>query len=264
MAAATLVLALIAHAGGNALNDYHDARNGADAANTEGLFPFSGGSRLIQKGLVTEADTRQLAQALLLVLVPGGLWLAVRSGGGLVLIGMAGVFLAWAYSAPPLRLMSRGLGEPAVALAWWLVIIGADYVQRRSFFIIPAVAAASYALLVANILLINGFPDARADASVGKRTLVVRLGPRRAVGLYIGLALVAHALVAWSAWALISPLQTLWALASAPLSVAAAMQLSRQFSTPSALRPAIGLTIAACVVHGLGLALGFWMVRAAL
>ena len=60
-AAATLVLALMAHAGANVLNDYHDARNGADAANRQGLFPFSGGSRLIQQGQVSEVDTGRWA-----------------------------------------------------------------------------------------------------------------------------------------------------------------------------------------------------------
>jgi 1,4-dihydroxy-2-naphthoate octaprenyltransferase len=49
-ALATLLLALVAHAGANVLNDYFDARNGADAANDQGLFPFTGGSRLIQNG----------------------------------------------------------------------------------------------------------------------------------------------------------------------------------------------------------------------
>ena len=52
-ALATVLLACVAHAGANVLNDYHDARNGADAANTEGLYPFTGGSRLIQQGQVS-------------------------------------------------------------------------------------------------------------------------------------------------------------------------------------------------------------------
>ena len=64
-ALATVLLACVAHAGANVLNDYHDARNGADAANQQGLFPFTGGSRLIQQGLVSEDDTHRLALALL-------------------------------------------------------------------------------------------------------------------------------------------------------------------------------------------------------
>ena len=169
-----LPLAMLAHAAGNVLNDLHDARNGADAANRGGLAPFTGGSRLIQTGRVSERQTAELVKALVLVLVPSGLLLALRADSGwLVVLGLAGLVLAWAYSAPPLRLMSRGLGELTVALVWFLVVVGADLVQRRQFFLIPASVALSFALLVAALLVINDFPDARADAQVGKRTLVL-------------------------------------------------------------------------------------------
>ena len=260
-AAATLVLALLAHAAANMLNDHEDALSGADAANVDGLFPFTGGSRLVQQGLVQAQDMRHLAIALLMVVVPGGLWLAVHSGAGLVLLGLIGVLLGWAYSAPPLALMSRGVGELAVAVAWGLVVVGADYVQRGQFFLIPSVAAVSYALLIANILIANGFPDARSDAQVGKRTLVVRLGPTAGAGVYAALALLAHVWVAVMVWALILPAQTLWALASAPLALAGSVLLLRRGHQPARLRPALVLGIAAAVVHGLGLALGFWWVR---
>jgi 1,4-dihydroxy-2-naphthoate polyprenyltransferase len=66
--------------------------SGSDANNRQGIFPFTWGSRLIQKGEVSERQTTELAQGLLLFLVP------------------AGLLLAWAYSAPPPRLMARGLG----------------------------------------------------------------------------------------------------------------------------------------------------------
>lgn len=82
------------------LNDYHDARSGADAANTQALAPFTGG-RLIQNHLVSEADTRRWAIVLLLLLVPSGLLLALYSGGGLLGIGAAGLLLAWAIPPRP-------------------------------------------------------------------------------------------------------------------------------------------------------------------
>jgi len=247
----TLVLALVAHAGANVLNDYHDARNGADAANQSGLFPFSGGSRLIQNGIVSVDDTGRWAAWLLLGLIPAGLLLAAWSGAGLVLIGAAGLFLGWAYSAPPLVLMSRGLGELAVAGAWWLVVVGADYVQRGAFAATPATLAVGYALLVANILLINGVPDAQADASVGKRTLAVRLGTGGTAALYLGLALLAHGALALSVALQQAPPGALWGLLTLPLSLAAAALLWQRARTPARLRPAIGLSIASAVLHGL-------------
>ncbi len=257
LALGATALAAMAHAVGNVLNDLHDARSGADAANTQGLFPFTGGSRLIQNGLVSERQTADLAKALLLFLVPAGLLLAVRAGGGVIVLGMAGLLLAWAYSAPPLKLMSRGLGELTVALVWFLVVVGADYVQRRQFFVIPASAAAGFSLMVAAVLLVNGLPDADADARTGKRTLAVRLGPTATALLFTWLVLGAHAWLAFSVWLLIPPMPALWGLVSLPLGLAALVWVWRFRHRPQRLKPALALTVAATLLHGLGMAWGF-------
>jgi 1,4-dihydroxy-2-naphthoate octaprenyltransferase len=257
-ALATVVLASVAHAAGNVLNDYHDALNGADAANTSGIHPFTGGARLIQERLVTARQTRDLYRLLVLLLLGFGLLLAVRSNGWVVVLGAAGLLLLWAYSAPPLALMTRGLGELVVAAVWSLVVMGADAVQRGTLFIIPAVTSVSYGLLVANILLINGLPDAASDAQVGKRTLAVLLGPRGAALAYLLIGTLAHAWLGAGVWLFYQPEPALWGLLSAPLTLAAAVLAWRHAGTPQALRPAIVLTILAALVHGLGMAAGFW------
>jgi 1,4-dihydroxy-2-naphthoate octaprenyltransferase len=255
-ALATLVLAVLMHAAANVLNDYHDALNGADDANTQGLFPFTGGARLIQNGLVSVQDTLDLANALIVFLIPCGLLLAFKTGGGLVLLGLMGLLLGWAYSAPPLALMKRGLGEVTVSLTWGLVVVGADYVQRGQFFVIPVAVALSFALLVGNILVINGFPDAESDAQVGKRTLVVRLGTRHVAWLYLLVALLAHAWLVAGVWLFIHPEPALWGLASMPLSLWAFMLLLNNVDQPARLAPAIVLTIATAVVHALAMSAG--------
>jgi 1,4-dihydroxy-2-naphthoate octaprenyltransferase len=129
--------------------------------------------------VLSEAETARLGWGLLALVVPAGLWLAWQSGPGLLLIGLAGLFLGWAYSAPPLALVSRGLGEAAVAAGWLLVVAGSDSCSAAPS-PSPLVAGLSYALLVAAILFINEFPDRRGDEAAGKRTLVVRLGPDNA------------------------------------------------------------------------------------
>ena len=100
LALGATALAVLAHAAGNVLNDLHDARNGADAANQQGVFPFTGGSRLIQTGVVSERQTAELATALLVFLVPAGQLLAEGYGWragvfGFVAIALAMIPAAW-------------------------------------------------------------------------------------------------------------------------------------------------------------------------
>lgn len=256
-ALATVVLALLTHAAVNLHNDWGDALIGSDALNTDRVAPFTGGSRVVQDGIFTPAQLRDAVQLLGMVVIGGGVLLVARSGLGLVLIGLAGLALGWAYSHPRWALMSRGVGELAVALGWWLVVLGADYVQRRSFSAIPALAGVSLALLIAAVLWIAEFPDARSDAQAGKRTLVVRLGPQEAAWGYLALVLAAHVwLVGW--WqALWLTTTAIWAVASLLPSLAAAALLLRRAGEPQRLRPAIVLTLLAAVLHGVLLAAAF-------
>ena len=253
-AAVTLVFALVAHAGANVLNDYYDALNGSDADNGDRIYPFTGGSRFIQNGVLTAPETGRFGYALMAVVIPAGLWLAALSAPGLLLIGLAGLFVGWAYSAPPLRLMSRGLGEIAITAAWLLVVVGSDYVQRRSFSFAPVAAGLGFALLVANVLYMNQFPDVRADARAGKKTLVVRLGVARARWGYALMALLAYAWLFANTLAGRLPSPSLLAIAPAALSYAAARRLWDHAGNPSSLEPAIKSTILAAVLYGLVLA----------
>ncbi len=246
----TVLFALVAHAGINVLNDYYDALNGTDALNTERIFPYTGGSRFIQNGVLSLAETGWFGTLLLTAVVPAGLWLTFVSGQGLLAIGLAGLIIGWAYSAPPLKLNSRGFGELCVAAGFALIVVGADYVQRGAFAPLPVAAAVSYALLVTNILYINQFPDRAADAAAGKRHWVVRLSPSQARWGYALVALIAYGWLVAAALAGWLPLTALIALLSAPLTFAAARDLLKHAEQPRELAPAIRRTIAAASAHG--------------
>lgn len=249
-AALTVLFALLAHAGGNVVNDYHDALSGADDANRGRLFPFTGGSRFIQNGVHTLRQTALLGYGLLAAVVPGGVWLAWQAGPGLLVIGLAGLALGWAYSAPPLKLVCRGFGELVIVACWLLVVVGADFVQRGAFDLLPVAAGLSYALLVANLLFINQFPDHDGDAASGKRTLVVRLGPQVAKWGYLLIAIAAYAwLVAMVANELL-PQKSAAAALTVALSFPAGRDLLEHASDPSELAPAIKRTIVAALAHG--------------
>ncbi len=253
-ASVTVLFALMAHAGINVLNDYYDALNGTDDQNTERIFPFTGGSRFIQNGVLTRRETAVYGASLLLAVVVAGLWLTAVSAPGLIWIGTAGLFIGWTYSAPPLKLNSRGWGELCVWAGFALIAIGTDFVQRGRFSIAPLIAVTSYALLVTNVLYINQFPDRKADEAAGKNHWVVRLGPRRARWVYVLIATVAYGWIAAAVLAGFLPWLALVALLPAVLSAKAARDLLRLSARPQALGPAIQQTIAAASLHGLLLA----------
>jgi len=261
-AMATLIFACVAHAGVNVLNDYYDALSGTDDANTERLFPFTGGSRFIQNGVLTRRATALFGYALLAAVVPAGLWLAWQAGPALILIGLAGLLVGWAYSAPPFKLASRGLGELAVASGWWLVVVGSALVQTGAITAAALWAGAAYALLVANLLYINQFPDAVADGLAGKRTVVVRLGRTRAAMGYLILALASHLILVAGVLAGALPLAALAGLLALAPALKAFSRLRRHAEHPAQLRPAIGATIATAHIHGLAVAIALFLSKA--
>ena len=250
----TVLLAVLVHAGANVVNDVCDADNGSDAANRSRLYPFTGGSRMIQNVVLARREAARLGYALLLAVVPAGLWLAWQTGIGLLAIGAAGLLVAWAYSAPPLRLMSRGLGESAIVAGWLLVVVGADYVQRGHFALLPVIAGLSFAMLVGALLYINQFPDHSADAAAGKRTLVVRLGIENARWGYLLLVLAAYGWLVLQVGRGALPQAAAAAAFTIVLSLPAGRALLAHADEPAALRPAIRQTVLAAHVHGLVLA----------
>ncbi len=253
----TLIGAVLAQAGANVINDYYDALNGTDRLNTDRIYPFTGGSRFIQNGVLSEEETARYAAILFAAVAAIGLVLLLELGLPLLWLGLGGLFLAWAYSSPPLSLNAHGLGELSVALGFGLIIVtGADLVQRGGFDPLPVYASFSYGLLTAALLYINQFPDRKADALAGKRHWVVRLGPQRARWGYPLLLLAAYGSLGLLTLTGRLPLMALLAFAALPLHLKAAIDLVQYADRPARLVPAIPLTITGLLLHGLMLALG--------
>ena len=255
-----LIFSLIAiglvHAGVNVLNDYYDELNGTDRLNTERLFPFTGGSRFIQNEVLSANQTLWFGVGLLGAAIILGLVLTAMSGGALIGIGLFGLLIGWGYSAPPLKFNSRGGGELAIAVGFGVLIpLGAWYVQTHHLSVYPIVISLSLAALVANILIINQFPDHAADKQTGKHHWVVRLGLDKAPHLYGALVLLAVLSVVINT--LLGVLPPLAALTLIPLglSLKADNDLRQYAKTPQYLAPAIKLTISSMILHGLLLTL---------
>lgn len=249
-AALTVLAGVLLHAAINVLNDYYDDLNGTDAVNEERIFPFTGGSRFIQNGVLSRRQMLRFGLLLLLGVVAIGLWLIHRTGPELLWLGLLGVFLGWGYSAPPLSLNGRGLGELAVLTGFSLLPLGAALVQTGELNWPLVLVSLPVGLLTANLLYINQFPDRKADIQAGKLHWVARLAPRTARWGYVLIAT-----LAWGIFlALVAtgrlPLLALIALPPAVLSLRAARILLAHPEEPQRLAPAIPMTILAMLTHG--------------
>lgn len=256
----TLLGAILVHAGANVVNDYHDRF--ADANNDNRIAPFTGGSRIIQDGVFSAQAAATYGYALLGATVLTGALLALTGRPQLWMVGALGLLLAVAYSAPPLRLSGRGVGEFVIAGAWLLVVVGTDVAQRGAWSITPLAAGLPIALLVAAILHANEFPDRASDAAAGKNTIVVQLGPRLAAWAYLALVLAAYLWLGFAVFAEVLPTLALLGWLAAPWSLHAALLLIRRGAGPTAaLLPALKSTILAAHLHGLLLAGALWFAR---
>jgi len=256
----TLVGAISVHLATNMLNDNFDFRSGNDLA-VKHQNPFAGGGRVLTTGALNVNAHLGVALGFLALGSLIGIYLVAQTSLTLLWIGLVGVFVAVFYVAPPVRLAHRGLGELFVGLSFGpLVVMGTYFVQTMRWDWGPFFLSIAFGLLVAAILWINEFPDVEADLSVGKRTLMARLGYERSVGVYFYLIAFAYLLVLVAVIAAEVPPTTLLVLLTLPAARKAYHHLRANYRDPMALIPANAGTVMLTIQFGIlaivGVALG--------
>ncbi len=241
----------------NASGELVDFDSGTDlAVLPEDRSPFSGGKRVLVDGLLTRGQNVGVAVASYALGAAAGLAIVLWRESDVLWLGVFGVACAFFYHAPPVALSYRGLGELAVALCYGpLIAAGAFLVQRGSVDQIVILVSLPLGLLIAAFLWVNEFPDARADASAGKRTLVVRLGrPRasRAFAVLLGVAFVGLAFLPSAG----APFPVWLGFLGLPYAVAAARRVLRHPEETSALIPAQSFTLHAFLLYAVGVSVG--------
>jgi len=258
----TVIGASFVQLGLNVANDVFDTVQGADDANVTPT-QFSGGSRVIQYGLVS---LRQMASLATVFYVAAGLigllLLAMRGSVALLVIGIVGFVVSLGYTAPPLKFVYRGLGEIAVAIGFGpLMLLGAYVVQTRGALAWEPVAASiPIALLVALILYVNEIPDRRGDARVGKRTLPVRFSKAAVIGGYNGAVVAAYVAVVVAVIAGLLPVPALLMLLTIPLARRVSAGLAPNYDNPYGLMAFMGVNVQLHLAAGALLLLAYLIV----
>ena len=223
----TLVGAMCLHLGTNMINDYFDFKSGCDAINVESISPISGGSHVLLENLIKPKSAYFAALSLFGIASVIGIALSVVAGWGVVLLGVIGIISGYFYVS---HLAPRGVGELIVGLNFGpLMVLGSSYVQTQRFTFDALIASIPVGLLITAILWINEVPDYAADKAVGKKTLVVRVGRKRAVDLY---AIIVVAAYIWTAVMIVLkqiPLGSVIVLATLPLAMKAISVARRHY-----------------------------------
>jgi 1,4-dihydroxy-2-naphthoate polyprenyltransferase len=258
LALVTLVGASFAHLAINVSNDIFDTLSGADEANFNPT-QFSGGSRVLIYDLVTLRQLIGLAAGLFGAAAAIGLYLVWATGWvTLLMIGVAGILLGLAYTAPPVKLVYRGLGEVAVAIGFGpIMLFGAYAVQTGRLSWEAAVASIPVAILVALILYVNEIPDRSGDAAAGKRTLPVRLPADAVTTIYLVGAMAAFAVILAGVIGGLLPPFTLLALALVPLALRVHQGIRQHYNSPYTLMAVMGANVTLHMYAGLLLLVGY-------
>jgi len=204
--AAALVGSIFIQIGTNLANDYSDARRGADTEDRLGPVRVTAG------GLMPPRRVLVGTWVAFGIAVAAGGYLAAVAGWELLVVGAVSIAAGVLYTGGPRPYGYEGLGEVFVFLFFGLVAVGGSYFVQTEDLRWEAVAlGVPVGLLAAAILVVNNVRDLETDRRAGKRTLAVRLGRERAVGVFTWMLVLSYLVVAavWAAgdleaWILLS------------------------------------------------------------
>jgi len=167
-------------------------------------------------------------------------------------IGLFGLFAGWAYSAPPFRLMSIGLGEILIFFAFGpFITLGTGYVITGSLSWPDFLLGIPHSFFIMAVIWINEFPDYQADHKAKKRNIVVRIGLSKARYFYGIIMLLPFLSVILLVYTIGIPHTVLLSLIAIPLSVKAIHILWTRYMSYQDLIPAQALTILTMTSVGL-------------
>ncbi len=244
--------ALLAHISVNVLNDYFDYRSGIDFRTRR--TPFSGGSGILPAGLLSPRGVYWFGVACMAAMVPIGLYFLSAYGLGLLPIGILGMLTIYLYTTHITRLpmceIAPGLGFGP------FMVLGTYFTQTGTYS--PGAVAASIVpgFLVANLLLLNEFPDVEADLIASRRHTPITFGREASAKLYSLLIAGTYAWLIITVAVRLLPFGALLGLVTLPLGVSAMRGVLRYHSDMDNLMPYLGRNVQVVLLTPLVMSLG--------
>lgn len=224
---ACLFAALLLQIGSNLANDVFDFERGADTP--ERLGP----TRVTQAGLLTSAQVKFGMVVVFGLAALLGLYLAWLGSWPIILIGIAAIISAIAYTGGPFPLGYYGLGDIFVFIFFGLASVSGTYYVQAGF-----VSAAAWwmtispGLIVTAILVVNNLRDLENDRKAGKHTLAVLMGERATKTQFLICILAAYLVLPLAAWFGVISWDSLLAWLSMPIAIRATRVVFTQKGRP--------------------------------
>ncbi|GAB4504280.1 MAG: 1,4-dihydroxy-2-naphthoate polyprenyltransferase [Anaerolineales bacterium] len=253
-ALAALLVALLLQIGSNLANDVYDYERGADTGERQGPL------RVTQAGLLTPAQVKAGMWSVFGLAALLGLYLAWQAGWVAILIGLAAILSAIAYTGGPFPLGYYGLGDVFVFLFFGLASVAGTYFVQAGSVSLPAWwMSLPIGWLIVDILVVNNLRDIVADRAAGKHTLAVRWGERGARLEYTILLAASYLILPLLAAFRILPWGSLLAFLSLPLAWRSLRTVLKQQGRP--LNAALAGTGQTVLLYSLLFFLGLALAR---
>ena len=166
-----LLFAFLCQIGSNFSNDYLDFKKGSDGPDRKGP------TRFVSSGLISINSMRVASFITLFFAFLAGLFLIPYGGFKLLIVGIACVFFAWAYTGGPLPISYIGLGDLFVVTFFGLIAVCfSSYLHANNIDKIILLNGLACGFFINNLLVINNIRDFNEDRKSGKNTLIVKFG----------------------------------------------------------------------------------------
>lgn len=243
---------LLCHISVNVLNDYFDYRSGIDLKTRR--TPFSGGSGILPASLLPPQQVLWFGLISLLLAVPIGLFFVIKVGGLLLPLLLLGALCVLLYT-PVLTRLGWPEWAPGAGLGS-LPVLGAYFVQTGAYTLPALIAAIPSGILVHNLLFLNEFPDAEADAQAHRKTLPIIIGKARSSIIYSILTVLVYLWIIGGVSAGLMPAFSLLGLLTLPVAIKA-IQGARHYQQVDKLVPALGYNVIIILATQLLMGIGY-------
>ncbi|WP_041737137.1 prenyltransferase [Colwellia psychrerythraea] len=237
--------AMSAHISVNMLNEYHDFKSGLDFKTIK--TPFSGGSGALPNNPKVANLVLLFGLLTLFITMAIGIYFISTIGATILPIGLVGLviivtYTQWLNRMPRLCLIAPGMGFGL------LMVVGTHIVLTLDYSLLVWLVSLIPFLLINNLLLLNQYPDMKADASVGRKTFPLAFGIKRSNQVYGVFMLLTYSLILLYVVMGILPNMGLIALVPMPLSVFAWIGAIKHKENIGDFQQHLGANVAATII----------------